>query len=117
MWRLSIVLLLTLLFACDKIPAGFTDIGEINRNPASYQGREVKISGTIVDVVKIPIVNRKFYEVLDESGKIKVFTEGPVLGVGQKVSLRGRVESAVMIGGTSFGHHVIELEQLPVLLK
>ena len=109
--------LLILLASCDYWPFGFAPIRDIVNNPANFEGQEVKIAGTVADVVKIPLLEIRVFIVDDGTGQIPVATSGIVPGLRQKVAVRGRVESAAIIGGQSVGLHITELKRLPTGLR
>ena len=102
------------LLGCDYVPFGFSSIQEITANPAQFEGREIKIAGTVVDVLKIPILEIRVYVLKDDTGQIAVATNGVLPGMNQKIAIRGVVESAAIIGGQSLGLHVTEVKRLPV---
>jgi hypothetical protein len=46
--------------ACDKLPFGYTKIGDIVKNPAAFDGKEIQIHGKVVEVTKLPLIEKKF---------------------------------------------------------
>ncbi len=105
--------MLTLVAGCDYLPFGFTPVGDIIGNPAKFEGQEVRIKGTVADSVKIPLLEIRVFTLDDGTGQVPVATNGIMPGVHQKVAVRGRVESAAIIGGQSIGLHVTEIKRLP----
>jgi len=96
---------------CGHLGIGVTPAADIKRNPASFQGKEVTIKGTVREVTKLPIVELKTYVVADSSGEITVTTKGTVPAKGDRVVVRGEVASAAIVGGHSFGLHLAERER------
>jgi len=45
---------------------------DIKRSPASFEGKEVSIKGTVRDVTKLPVVELKSYVIADSTGEITV---------------------------------------------
>jgi len=103
------------LGACDYLPAGFTPIADILGQPAAFEGREVKVSGKVVDVNKIPFLNIELYTLRDESGEIVVTRPAELPRVGEALAVRGRVESLAILGGEGFGTALRETGRLPSL--
>lgn len=114
-WRLAshafVAVLALALAGCDYLPFGYTPIKEIVSAPANFEGREVKIKGTVKDVVKLPILGQAF--VLQEEGAdISVMTQGTLPKMNSEVALKGTVKSAAIIGGQSLGLRVEETRRL-----
>ena len=61
---------------CASVGIGVTNAGDIRRNAASFEGREVTVRGTVNEVTKLPITEVKSYTVLDSTGEIRVTTRG-----------------------------------------
>ena len=104
-----------LLAGCQYLPFGYTPIGDIVARPAEFEGREIKIHGQVNDVSKIPIIDVRIYVLKDDSGSIPVIpaSSSTLPAVGQKVAVRGHAESAMILGGQSFGLTFREVEKLP----
>ena len=96
---------------CGHLGIGVTPAADIKRNPASFQGKEVTVRGTVREVTKLPIVDLKTYVVADSSGEITVTTKGTPPAKGDKVVVRGEVASAAIVGGHSFGLHLAERDR------
>ena len=114
MRRATVVLLsaLTFLAACDYLPFDYTEIRLILENPTQFEGKEVKVRGAVVDVLKIPILEIRVFMLDDGTAQMPIQTSGPVPGLKQNVHLKGRVESTAIIGGKSLGLRVMEVERL-----
>jgi hypothetical protein len=114
--KLRCVFGVTLIMAgggCDYVAVSYTPIVQITANPARYDGREVRIAGTVIDVLKMPFFDMRIYVLQDDSGRIPVVTRDLVPGIKERVALKGVVESAAIIGTTSVGLHVTELKRFP----
>lgn len=98
---------------CASIGIGVISVGEIRRSPASFEGKEVTVRGTVNEVTKLPIVEVKSYTVLDSTGEIRVTTRGVAPAKGERVVVRGVVSSTAIIGGHSLGMHLSERERSP----
>lgn len=94
---------MVLAAACDHFGIGVTPIADIVRDPAKFQGQEVRLKGTVRDTRTIPVFETKSYVFADATGEITVTTRGELPAKGDKLVVRGRVESLAIIGGKSFG--------------
>ena len=106
------VLLVISLPGCDQLPFGYTELRAIAENPAQFEGKEVKVRGTVVDVVKLPILEIRVFVLKDETGQMPVQTTNAVPALNQEVMLKGRVESTAIIGGQSLGLRIMETQRL-----
>jgi len=112
--RNLVVLLAALALAgCDYLPFGYTPVRDIVAAPANFEGKEVKLRGTVKSVTKVPLLNVKTYTLRDDAAEITVSTEGSLPAVNDHVALRGTVKSAVIIDGQSVGLRVSETKRLP----
>jgi hypothetical protein len=96
---------------CANLGIGVTPTADIKRNPASFEGKEVTVKGTVREVTKLPIVELKTYVLADSSGEITVTTKAAPPAQGEKLIVRGVVGSTAIIGGRSFGVHMAERER------
>lgn len=88
---LAVLAALALGLACDQLFA--TKIGKILADPRSYEGKEVTVSGNVVEVVDL-FVHKGF--VLDDgTGQLKVVTTRMLPAKGQKVTVKGVIEPGV----------------------
>ena len=100
-----------LLAACGEWPFGYTSIRDIVAAPAQFEGKEVKLKGTVTGVLEVPIVDLKGYTLRDDTGEIAVTTRSALPAEAERVALRGVVRSAVIVGGRSVGLHVEEVKR------
>ena len=90
-FALAVLAVLALGLACDQLFA--TKIGTILADPRGYEGKEVTVSGTVVETVDI-LVHKGF--VLDDgTGQLKVVTTRMVPEKGQKITVKGVIEPGV----------------------
>jgi hypothetical protein len=79
-----------------------TSIGDINRDPGRYAGREITIAGHVAD--SFGALGNGVYQIDDGSGRMWVYSQNfGVPGNGNKVAVTGRVEQGFAFGGRSFG--------------
>src|SRR5260370_11510237 len=107
----AMVAALALAAGCAQVGIGVTNVADIKRSPAAYEGKEVVIKGTVRDVTKLPLVELKSYVLADSSGEMTVTTKAAPPAKGDKLIVRGEVASAAIVGGISFGLHLAERER------
>jgi hypothetical protein len=98
------LLLVTLLLvtACEGVK-----IGDLNRDPSRYQGREVTITGRVVD--SFGLLGDGAFQVDDGTGRIWVVSGGfGVPSNGLRVAVTGTATSGLTIAGRSFGNALRE---------
>ncbi len=80
-------------------------ISDILENPDNYAGKEVSVSGEVVDRYWVDLLGIKAgaYQIDDGSGKIWVITNQEPPEKGEKASSKGTVSTAGKIGDKSFG--------------
>ena len=95
---LTLALATILLVGC---PQG-TSIADINRDPGRYSGKEVTVSGAVVNT--FGLLSQGAFEVDDGTGRIWVLSESfGVPSRGARVRVTGRIQSGVTLGERSFG--------------
>ena len=105
----ALTIAMALAFAgCDYF--GFTPIKEIAASPAQFEGKEVKIKGKVVDPVQL--LGIRVFTLRDEAGEIAVTTSGVLPSAGTAVAIKGKVRTAVIVSGNSFGTRVEETQRL-----
>ncbi|RZN34089.1 MAG: hypothetical protein EFT35_09730 [Methanophagales archaeon ANME-1-THS] len=100
------LVVLCMLVSCGCI--GRDKIGEITSNPSSYEGKTVKIKGTVIDTFSVPLVTQGAYQVSDGTGSIWVVTTRGVPAEGEKIAVTGTARPAFKIAGRSFGMVIME---------
>ncbi len=102
---LPLAALLIFVAACET-----TRIGDINRDPARYSGKDITIAGEVVN--SFGALGEGAYEMDDGTGRIWVLSTGyGVPSQGARVSVTGRVESGVTIGGRSLANVLRETKR------
>jgi hypothetical protein len=81
-------------------------IGRIQADPMRYQGREVKVSGTVVN--SVGILGTGGYQIEDHTGKIYVISSTGVPSKGARVTVTGSVMSGAQMLGRSVGTAIRE---------
>src|ERR1700716_1171985 len=107
----GVAVLVVAAAGCTNLGIGVTPAGDIKRSPASFEGKEVTVKGTVREVTKLPLVDLKTYTIADASGEITVTTKGAPPAKGDKLIVRGVVGSTAIIGSHSFGVHLAERER------
>ncbi len=88
-----------------------TPIGEINASPVNFDGKEVRLKGIPKEATRIPLIKLKTYVLKDDTGEITIFTSDELPVMGEKLSIRVRIESLAIIMGEPLGMTVVELER------
>ncbi len=96
---------------CDYLPFGTTPIKDIVAAPANFEGKEVKLRGTVTSVTKVPLLDIRQYTLDDGSGEIAVVASGDLPAEKTKVMVKGKVESTAIIAGQSLGLRLRESER------
>jgi hypothetical protein len=87
-----------ILTACPPTPS----IGEINRNPGKYSGKEIGVQGNVVQTAGF--LGTGAYEIDDNTGRIWVLSQGfGVPGKGAHVKVVGTLIQGASFGGRNFG--------------
>jgi len=80
------------LFGCDafnKVSA--TKVRDILDHPRDYENKDVTVYGTVIGANSMIFV--KFFELQDDTGTIKVVTNRVLPQNGEKIRVKGRMES------------------------
>ena len=73
-----------------------TAIGDILKNPRNYEGQLLTVEGKVTDVISLFIV--KYYKIKDDTGEIVVTTKRFLPTIGEKIRVKGTIDSAFSIG-------------------
>jgi hypothetical protein len=106
-----LLIVTSVVSGCSLFDVGYTQIGEIAKNPSQFDGKEVKVRGKIVDVMKLPFLETKMYTLKDDTGQILVTTAGEIPAMGLDVRVKGMIENVAIIGGQSLGLHLKESQR------
>lgn len=96
---------------CDYLPFGYTSAKEIAANPASFEGKEVKLKGRVVDVMRLPVLGQG-YTLEQDGAQLFVIARGELPAVKSEIALKGTVRSLAIIGGRALGTQVEETKRL-----
>ncbi len=110
--RAAIVAAFIALAGCESLPFGYTQIKDIVAAPGQFEGKEVKLHGTVTGGVKLPVIDIKGYTLRDDTGEIPVVTRGTLPATNKRVALTGIVKSVAIVGGESLGLRVEEVKRL-----
>lgn len=94
--RHTAVLAVALLLGASCSRFFRTPIKDILDNPAAYEGKVVKVEGSVVDSANLLVV--KYYHVEDPTGRIVVVARRAVPLRGARVAVRGTVHQAFALG-------------------
>jgi hypothetical protein len=105
--RTRLAALLIVLATCTTAGCtGATDIRELLSNAERFDGRTVKIRGTVTDVIRIPLIDIRIYNVRDRTGEMVVVTSGALPSRGDRVSVKGTFSTLGSVNGRSVGPHI-----------
>ena len=107
---LALLLVLVALPGCDYLPFGYTPVKEIAAHPANFDGREVKLKGRVVDVMRLPVLGQG-YTLEQDGAQLFVLTRGELPALKSEVALKGIVRSVVIIEGNALGTRVEETKR------
>ncbi len=109
--KLAFVFAAVALGGCDYMPFGYTTVKEIATAPGQFEGKEVKLKGKVHGILKLGSL--KAFTLQDESGeRITIVTGGQLPAENAEVVLKGKVSSALIVGGTAVGQRVEETQRL-----
>ncbi len=85
-----------LFFACEQVSEPVkkltaTKIKDIVDHPREYEKKELTIYGTVTDAVSLLVV--KYFEIQDDTGKMKVMTNRILPQIGEKLRVTGTLVS------------------------
>jgi len=105
------IIIAVLIGSCSFPSSSYTEVREITKDPAKYEGKTVTLRGQVTGVVTLPPMKTKFYMIADGTGEITIMTNEDVPRVKSEVTVEGRVENTAIIEGISTGVHVEELKR------
>src|ERR1700722_10763391 len=98
---LALAICATLFLAgCDTIP-----ISQVNSDPARYMDKDITVAGQVINSfgVTFGTVGQGAFELDDGTGQLWVWSSGfGVPSQGARVSVTGRVQAGVTLGGRFF---------------
>lgn len=93
---LAAALSLTAALVLAGCASGYTRVREIMAVPDRFEGKEVRLQGTVGKAIEPP--GPQAYMLRDETGEIMVVTRGQLPAQDSEVALRGIVKSTVVRG-------------------
>lgn len=102
-------------FGCEYMPFGYTPLRDIVSNPATYEGKEIKVKGTVNEVTKIPFMDAKFYTLTQDGSQIIVMTEAASPALNKQITVVGTVKNVAIFGNESIGLHILEIKRVDTL--
>lgn len=79
-----------------------TSIADINRDPGRFSGKDVSIHGVVSD--SFGAMGNGVFQLDDGTGRMWVYSQNfGVPGNGNKISVTGRVQQGLAVGGRNFG--------------
>lgn len=106
----SLLFVVIFLVSGCGILFGPTDIYDIKIKSQKYDGEQVSIKGKVVETVRIPLISKGLFRVDDGTDRIWVVSQERMPSRGDKVKVKGRVNSGFKIAGKTYGTVIIEGE-------
>jgi hypothetical protein len=107
--RVGALLAPAILASACALAIGSPSIFDLQRNPARYHDRNVRIDGVVTSSWGIPLVPLKVYKVDDGTGEVTVVSQSvrtPTRGA--RVRVTGTVNEMAVFGGQALGLHLRE---------
>ncbi len=98
-----IIFFFSLLFC-----AAHTRIADIRQAPRKFHDQTVTVSGTICNVITLPVLDVGIFQIDDGTGKIWVKPKHEVPFMNEHISVTGTIKVGISIGGKDFGLILIE---------
>jgi predicted small lipoprotein YifL len=100
-------LLLTATVAgCGIIGPRTIPIAELVANPAAYEGKEIRVRGRADAIVKLPMIEPRFFTVSDGKTTLPVITYGDPPSTSEEVTVSGRFSTVAVLGAQFYGPHL-----------
>lgn len=110
-WFVPVLAATLALGGCDYFT--YTSVKDVLATPLKFEGNEVKVKGTVAEVVELPLIGTKAYTLQDGDSKIVVVvSQGQLPAVGDKLKLKGLVKSTMIVNGKAVGQRVEETQRL-----
>ncbi len=90
-----------------RLGIGTTPIATVASNPAQHA--DVLIRGQVVN--QVGVFGQGVYEIQDNSGSIWVITDKGIPAMNSTVTVRGKAQEGITVGGRSFGVSLVEAER------
>jgi uncharacterized protein YdeI (BOF family) len=92
-----------------RLGIGTTPIATVASNPAQYTDADVLIRGQVVN--QVGVFGQGVYELQDNSGSIWVITDKGIPAMNSTVTVRGKAQEGITVGGRSFGVSLVEAQR------
>ena len=83
--------------------AARTSIADIRSQAAELEGRQVTVSGKVIDTLALPLVSSRYYQVDDGSGQLWVETRSALPEEGAEVRATGTLSPGLKVGSVEMG--------------
>lgn len=90
-----------------RLGIGTTPIATVAENPSQHSN--VWIRGRVMN--QVGVFGQGVYELQDNSGSIWVITDKGLPAMNSTVTVRGRAQEGITVGGRSFGVSLVEVER------
>ncbi len=106
--RYKNAIMISIVFIFIATCASVVRVSDIKQRPREYHDKHITISGTVDDVITLPILGVGVYQIDDGSGQIWVKPSGDVPYKGDRVRVGGTIKVGIEISGKTFGLLLIE---------
>jgi hypothetical protein len=96
-------MLMALLFC-----AAGTRIADINQQPRKFHNQIVTVSGTVTNLITLPILKVGIFQIDDGTGKIWVRPKQDTPYMNERIIVTGKLKVGISIGGKDFGVIIFE---------
>ncbi len=86
-------------------------IGEILKNPSKFEDSIVTVAGEAEPGLAFEFVNEQPYLLKDPTGQIWVITKGLMPEKGQKIKVRGAIQTPYQIKGRRYEVAIVEIKR------
>ncbi|MEN9221979.1 MAG: hypothetical protein Q6M04_06030 [Thermostichus sp. BF3_bins_97] len=90
-----------------RLGIGTTPIATVAQNPAQHT--DVLIRGQVVN--QVGVFGQGVYQLQDNSGSIWVITDKGIPAMNSTVTVRGKAQEGITVGGRTFGVSLVEAER------
>jgi hypothetical protein len=99
---------ISLILGCSRPES----IGEVIRNPRSFEARVVTIEGNVGDRVSLMFV--KYFTLKDETGEIVVITTRILPATGARTRVKGKVQEGFTVGDVQM---LVLIPSVPIMVR
>ena len=102
------VAIIILASVAVSLQACSTPISEVKQRANELDGQSVRVAGEVRQVLDIPLVEKDFYLIADETDELWVMTDTRLPAKNDTVRIQGIVRNGLRVGDRSF---LVVLEQ------